>query len=327
MIKNLTLALLMFAGAGAVWAQKPALAVVEKVAGAVGFYTADGKRIGGAKVGTHPHEIIMAPDRRHLYVTDNGILWMQYAGEGGNTISVIDSHTMQKVGVIDLGNFRRPHGIDLHPKTGRLVSTIENPDGLLLIDPAQRKVLKKLDTQGADPHMVIFDPGGEWVYVSNTGSNTLAALHLDSGKVKLIPTDPKPQGASFSRDNRLLFLTNIDSNLISIIDREKKERVGVIKTGNGPARVLVTPDNKTLIYNLQPGEAVGFADIATRKETKVIPLGGKPLSLTLSPDGKLAYLGLQEIDKIAVVSVAERKIVKMLETPKDSGPDVVLPLM
>ena len=34
-------------------AQQPALAVGEKVAGSVGFYTAEGKRVAGVKVGKH----------------------------------------------------------------------------------------------------------------------------------------------------------------------------------------------------------------------------------------------------------------------------------
>ena len=91
-----------------VGAQKPALAVVEKVAGAVGFYTSDGKRVAGAQVGKHPHEIIFSPDRKQLYISDNGILWMTEPGEGGNTISIIDVATMKRTGVIDLGSYRRP---------------------------------------------------------------------------------------------------------------------------------------------------------------------------------------------------------------------------
>ena len=54
--------------ASCVYAQKPTLAVVEKVAGAVGFYTDDGKRVGGAQVGKHPHEVVVSPDRKQLYV-------------------------------------------------------------------------------------------------------------------------------------------------------------------------------------------------------------------------------------------------------------------
>src|SRR5882672_3256838 len=112
--------------------QAPAMAVVEKKAGMVGFYTADGKRVSEVKVGSFPHETAFSPDRRYLYVTDNGLLWMTDPREGFNTISVIDLKTYEKTATIDLGQYRRPHGIAVVPKTGMIVTTIENPDGLLL---------------------------------------------------------------------------------------------------------------------------------------------------------------------------------------------------
>jgi len=66
------------------------LAVVEKKAGKVGFYTVEGKRTGEVQTGAFPHETVFSPDRRFLYVTDNGMLWMTDKGEGGNTITIID---------------------------------------------------------------------------------------------------------------------------------------------------------------------------------------------------------------------------------------------
>jgi YVTN family beta-propeller protein len=307
-------------------AEQAALAVVEKIAGAVGFYSGDGKRLAGAAVGKHPHEMVRSPDGRLLYVSDNGILWMTEAGEGGNTISVIDAKSMRKTGVIELGSYRRPHGMDIDAKTGRIAVTIENPDGLLLIDPVQKKVLRKYDVQGTDPHMVLFGRDGEWAYVSNTGTNTLAAVEIKTGAVKLIATDARPQGATLSNDGKTLYLTNSDGNSISIIDTERKTRTGIIATGKGPGRVAMTPDGKTLIYNCQPGEAVGFADVAARKEVALIPLGGRPLSLTMSKEGLHAYAGVQDQDKVFVISVPERKIVRVIATPKGSGPDPALPL-
>lgn len=300
--------------------------VVEKVAGQVGFYSPEGKRLAGVKVGTHPHEIVLAPDGKHAYVSDNGILWMTYAGEGGNTISIVDVKARTKVGVIDLGKYRRPHGMTIVPKTGQLLSTTENPDGLVLVDPAQKKVLRFYDVKGADPHMVMLGPGAEYAYVSNTGTGTVAAVHLASGNVKLITVDARPQGGVLSADGRLLYITNSEGNSISIIDTAKNERVGTIATGQGPGRVVLTPDGKTLVYNLQQGSGAGFADVATRKEVKRISLPGKPLSLTTSPDTKYAFAGLQAEDKIAVISIAERRLVRVVDTPKGAGPDPVLVL-
>jgi YVTN family beta-propeller protein len=306
---------------------QPDLAVVEKVSGKVGFYNSTGERTSEVKVGVYPHEIVRSLDGKSLYVTDNGILWMQYAGKGGNTISVLDAATRQKTGVIDLGEYRRPHGMAVHPQTGHLVVTIENPDGLLLVDPVQRKVLRKFDVQGKSPHMVLFGPGGKRAYVSNTNSGTLASIDIATGETKLIPTGKYPQGGVLSHDGKTIYLTNAESNKIVLIDTATDRVTSEIATSTYPNRVALTPDGKTLVYSLgNEGAAVGFADVAARKETATIPLGGQPLSLTLTKDGKFAFSGIQSQGKIHVIDVAQRKIIRTITTPKDAGPDPALPL-
>ena len=318
--------LFLFFVAAALQAQ-PDLAVVEKVSGKVGFYTFTGERTSEVKVGVYPHEIVRSLDGKSLYVTDNGILWMQYAGKGGNTISILDAGTRQKTGVIDLGEYRRPHGMAVHPQTGQLVVTIENPDGLLLIDPKERKILRKFDVQGKSPHMVLFGPGGKRAYVSNTNSGTLASIEIATGETRLIPTGKYPQGGVLSRDGKTIYLTNAESNKIVLVDTARDRVAGEIATSTYPNRVALTPDGRTLVYSLgNEGSAVGFADVASRKETKVVPLGGPPLSLTLSPDGKYAFSGVQSQGKVHVIDVARREIIRTIETPKDAGPDPALPL-
>lgn len=319
-------ALLILLASAAANAERPVLAVVEKIAGEVGFYNAEGKRIAGVQVGEHPHEAVVSADGRTLYVSDNGILWMQYAGAGGNTISIIDIATMTKSGVIDLGEYRRPHGLAIDPRTGLLLSTIENPDGLLLIDPIQRRVLRKFDIKGEDPHMVLLSADSKHAYVSNTTTNAIAALEVGTGAVKLIPTGARPQGGVLSADGSTVYMTNSDANAIAIIDATTNEAAGSIAVGKGPGRVALTPDGSTLVYCLGVDQAVGFASVGLRKQVAQIPLGGQPLSLTLSPDGKLAYAGIQDQDKIHVISVAERRIISTIQTPPKSGPDPAIPL-
>jgi YVTN family beta-propeller protein len=130
----------------------------------------------------------------------------------------------------------------------------------------------------------------------------------------------------FSRDARRLYVVNTNSNKISIIDTATNKVTGEIPTGKGPGRIAMTPDGKTLAYNLQFEPAVGFADIAARKQVAQIPLSGRPLSLTMTKDGRRVFLGIQEQDKLVFVSVPERKIERILQLPKDSGPDPAIPL-
>ena len=319
-------AILFVAGWMVLSAQNFPLVIVEKKAGAVGFYSPEGRRMAGVKVGEHPHEIVLSPDKRYAYVSDNGILWMQYAGEGGNTISIVDLRQRNKAGTIDLGQYRRPHGMALDARRNRLLCTIENPDGLLLIDLNARKVLRKYDVLGEDPHMVLLSPDGEYAFVSVTSSAAIAAIHLESGKTNLISVGKRPQCAVRSLNGRSIYVTVSDGNSIAILDVATRKIIGNIPTGKGPGRATVTPDGKTLVYNLQSGEGVGFADIASRRQTHEIRLPGPPLSLTMSPDGRYVYAGVQDKDTVVAISVSERKIVHSFRTPEGAGPDPVLPL-
>ena len=306
-------------------AQEPVLVVVEKKASQVGFYTSEGERVAGVAVGETPHEMVLDPDGRHLYVSDNGVLWMSYEGPGGNSVSIVDIKERKKVGVISTGKFHRPHGMTIDPRTNRMIVTSENPDRLVLVDLKSRAVIQDFDNGGEAPHMVMFGPQAEWVYASNTRSDTLGAVNVETGETKVIPIGDYPQGSTLSGDGKHLYATCSDSATIHIIDTATQQPVGVIEAGKGVNRVVITPDQKTLVYSIgSEGKAVGFADIATRKQTGKVDLGGSPLSISLSKDGKHAFAGVQDNDEIWVVSVDGRKVVQVIKTPEGAGPDPVM---
>ena len=306
-------------------AEKPYLAIVEKVAGAVGFYTEDGRQVGHVPVGPFPHEAVLAPDGRTLYVSVNGVLWMTEDAMGMNRISIVDVAGMRKTADIDLGRFYRPHGIAILP-SGQLLATTERPFGLILVDPNARRVVRDFDVKGKSPHMVMPAADGKLAFVSNSDSDNVAAIDLGAGTTSLIATAAHPQGGVLSRDGTRLYLTSTNGNEIVIIDTRERERMGSIPTGKGPARIALTPDGRTLVYNLQYEPAVGFADIPSGKQTAMVPVAGRPLSLTMTRDGRRAFAGLQELDKVAIISVKERKVERVLDLPKGTGPDPVIPL-
>jgi YVTN family beta-propeller protein len=319
-------ALVLSLAASALAADRPYLAVIEKIAGAVGFFAEDGRPLAQVKVGSFPHEGVLSRDGRFLYVSNNGVLWMTEDSQGANSISVVDVRAMKKTGDIDLGRFHRPHGMALVPGSGRILATTERPFGLIMVDPAARQVIRDYDVKGKSPHMVFPMPDGEWAYVSDTDSDSVAVIQLKTGTVKLIPTGGGPQGAVLSPAGDRLYVVNRDGNQISIIDTRKQEVTGAIPTGKGPARIALTPDGKTLVYNLQFEPGVGFADVVSGRQTGMVPLSGRPLSLTMTRDGRRAFAGVQDQDKVFFISVAQRKVERILETPKGSGPDPAIPL-
>src|SRR5262249_25681362 len=148
----------------------------------------------------------------------------------------------------------------------------------------------------------------------------VSAVNLQTSEVKVIPVGKRPQGAAFSPDHRRLYVTNLDSDSVSVIDTEAKTKIADIPTGKGPVRIAVTPDGNTIIYALQPGKAVGFANTKTMKEEAQVELTGEPVSLNLSADRKYAFSSVQSQDKVFVIPLATRKIEKVIQAPASSGP-------
>ena len=317
-------AILLASSTAAAAADGATLMVVEKKANQVGFYTSAGERAAGVAVGETPHEMALSADGRYAYVSDNGVLWMDYEGPGGNTVSVIDIAARKRIGILPLGKFHRPHGIGIDPTSSRAFITSENPDRLVLADLDALAVIRDFDNGGADPHMVTFDSRGEWGYVSNTASGTVGAVHAVTGELRTIPVGKGPQGSLLSRDGSKLWVTCRDDNRIDIVDTDAKKVVGSIATGEGVNRVAATPDERLLVYSLQRGESVGIADAAAGKQIAEIALGGAPLSISLSRDGKHAFAGVQDSDQIWIVSVPRRTVVQVIDTPKGAGPDPVM---
>jgi YVTN family beta-propeller protein len=304
----------------------PRFIVGEKLSGSVGFYDDSGARISDVKVGRHPHEMALSPDRRAVYVSDNGVVWMTEDAPGDNTVSIIDLTQHRRTGAIDLGSYRRPHGITVDRASGHIFVTTERPSALVELDPVSRKVVRAFDVKGKAPHIVVLGPGSRFAYTSNDNSGTISAIRLATGEVKVIPAGKRPQGQALSPDGKFIFITLEDDNRIAVLDTAKNEIVAQIATGRSPNRVAVTPDGKLLVYSMQLAGAVGFADVASRRQIAQVPVGGQTMSISLSPDARLAYTGIQEHDAVAVVSVRDRKLVRTFKTVAGTGPDAIIPL-
>ncbi len=305
-------------------AQNPVYLVLQKGASSLAWYGNDGKLQSTVPVGQHPHEMVLSTDGRYLYTTDNGTMRIENAGTGGNSVSVIDLAARRKFADITLGEYHRPHGIDLDPATGHIVVTTELPDQLLLIDPVNRSVLKHFATKGKTSHMVTLGPGAKWAYVSNSGSSNISAINLANGEVKLIPAGNRPEGSVLSRDGKELYVCNREASSITVIDTARQSAIANIPTGKGPVRIAITPDGATLVYALMHDNKIAFANPRTRRQTDYLIVPRTPVSLKLSPDGTHALSSAEESDTVYIISVPQKKIIQEIRTAQGAAPDPVL---
>jgi YVTN family beta-propeller protein len=303
------------------------LLILHKADSSLGFYSAGGKLEKRVPVNQHPHEMVISPDGRFAYTTDNGTMRIEQAGTGGNTVSIIDLVKREKVGEISTGDFRRPHGIAWIARTGQLLVSTELPDKLLLIDPRTRAIVKKFDTQGKTAHMVTVDAKGDWAFVSNSSSSNVSAINLETGAVTLIPTGPRPEGSVLSPDGKWLYVCQRDSSGIAMIDTATRKLKRTLDSGKGPVRIDVTPDGRYVVYGLLDERAVGWTDTRSGKVSGRVELPatlGQIVSLHLSHDGRTAYAANENMHRAYAVDLKAKRLKQEFQLEGVMGPDPVM---
>ena len=119
----------MLAAALALAAPNDVLVVVNKDASTVSVISLEsGATLATLPTGTGPHEVAASGDGRLAVVTNYG------AQQGGNSLTVVDLGRLTVARTIDLGEYRRPHGIVFLPDNRRVAVTSETSGMVLVVD-------------------------------------------------------------------------------------------------------------------------------------------------------------------------------------------------
>ncbi|MHC4816337.1 MAG: NHL repeat-containing protein [Planctomycetota bacterium] len=218
---------------------------------------------------SRPHDLVLAPDGRLLYVAD----------VGNNVVKVLDPETLATVGRIGKGELSSPHDVafdgdgrllvadtgndriarySLEGTSGRLVDQLVGklsspegvavgPDGRIYVTNAsgsdvvvfaEDRVVARAGRRGAGenqyvrPHDIHVDPAGK-VYVSEPGNNRIQVLDGALGVLETIgpPAHGFHEPKYFDLDPRgWLYVADEYNHQIKVLD-SKRKLVLVIGTG------------------------------------------------------------------------------------------------
>jgi hypothetical protein len=234
-------------------------------------------------------------------------------------VSVVDLENMKVIDEISLLPYKRPHGISLDPITGVLAVSVENPDKVLLIDPAEKRIINEFDSHRDTPHMVLLAPGGKQLFIANTLSDDLVITDIGSGEYTEIAVGHTPQGMVLDPTREILFVSCVDYT--AVIDLIKKEEIHQIPLG---ANRLELTQNDSLLLMSSSKKGIGFVDAHTCDILYHLDLGYRPFSLNVSSDGLYAYVAAEEQNLIFIVAINERKIIRKFRMPEGNRPDPVI---
>jgi YVTN family beta-propeller protein len=292
-----------------------------------------GKVAATLPVGVGPHEVAVSPSGRLALIANYGNQAQQ-----GSTLTLIDVPAAKVLKTIDLGEYRRPHGLAWLDERRALV-TSEQSKALLEIDAEEGKVAGAAVTGQEVSHMVAVAPGAPRAFVANIRSGSITAVDLEDRKrISDIATGAGAEGIAVTPDGKQVWVTNREADTVSVIDAASLQVLANLPSASFPIRAEVTPDGKhVLVSNARSGDLSVFS-VADRKLARRVSLesgamgkgkggqegrllselgGSVPIGIEIAPDGKRAYVAHANADEISIVDLESWKKVGSLTAGRE----------
>ena len=288
---------------------------------------ASGEVVATLATGDGPHEVAVSPDGRFALVTNYGP-----RGSDGHTLTLIDVPAAKVVKTIDLGDYKKPHGVEWLDDEHAAV-TVEANKALIVVDVAKSEVVRTIDTDQEISHMVALDADGHRAYVANIRSGSMTVLDLETGeRVRSIPTGDGAEGVAVADGH--VWVTNRGADTVTVLDAENFDIVKEIASEGFPIRATATPKGQVLVTRARAGDLVIY-DAKTMDEVRTVSFDlesmdveerlfgdrfGKssvPIGVIVDGSGEHAFVAHANADVITEVDLATGEIVRHLRAGKE----------
>src|SRR3954469_6138771 len=163
---------------------------------------ASGKVIATITTGEAPHEVATSHDGRFAVVSNYGT-----RERPGNSITVIDLQRLAVARTIDLGEYRRPHGMAFFPGDSLLAVTSEVSKAVLLVDFGGGRVVGTVPTGQRASHMLAMSAAGEELFTTNIVDHTISRLDVAGRSMRAVIGLAKfPEGIAISPDGKRVWV-------------------------------------------------------------------------------------------------------------------------
>lgn len=99
------------------------------------------------------------------------------SNEKDNTVTVVDSKTMEVVKTINVG--QRPRGITISHDGKLLYVCASDDDTVEIIDTSTNEIVGSLPS-GPDPELFVLSPDGQTLYIANEDDNLVTVIDVNS---------------------------------------------------------------------------------------------------------------------------------------------------
>jgi len=111
-----------------------------------------------------------------------------------------------------------------------------------------------------------------------------------------------PWGIAYDPSNGYIYVTDYDSNTVSVIDGATNTVIANITVGSGPAGVAYDPSNGYIYVADSGSDTVSVIDGKTNKVIATIPVGSEPAGVAYDPSNGYIYVTNYGSDTVSIIS-------------------------
>lgn len=289
----------------------------------------------GFTANAKPHHAVAEPDGSFWYVTligANRVLKFNRDNE-----------------LVGQAQMEVPGLMALHPTrelllVGRSMSAVNPPQSLAVINRADMRVEREVQTFFPRPHALTTTPDGKWTYIASLAENQILSINNETGETNLTRLDgPTHVFVDFavSPDGQSLLATGQVSGkalVFSLDDPAAPELTDTVNVNAQPWHPVFSPDGRYVYFGNKEAHTVTVLDMQRRAVETVIEGEGlaQPHGTALSADGRYLYVsnnnrkgtyqaasapdGGEPNGTITVIDTRTNEIVKIIEVgPYPSG--------
>jgi len=136
--------------------------------------------------------------------------------------------------------------------------------------------------------------------IADTGFYSLAGVQ-QGFSARLIAVERNPQWAAMTPNGREVYVTNLDSNSVSVIDTTTNTVTHTLQVGTNPWVVVMGPDGRHAYVANNNGGSISVIDTATKSSELIRTDSPSVRDIAITPDGRrlflaMEYAGLEVVD-------------------------------
>jgi len=186
--------------------------------------------VSGAVPVPSPHNIAITPDGRRAYLASQV--------QGSAALVVVDLSSRSVVGRVALDKV--PRALNFSPDGKQLYFTEAGAADVQVLDPTTNAVVGHIPV-GASPHHPLFVGSGHTALVVVQGPGHVAVIDTATKAITPVPVGQLPHWIAASSDGGFAYVTNENSNDVSVISIDTKKVIATVPIGAGPRKIVIQP--------------------------------------------------------------------------------------